>query len=138
MRRIVALLEVLHRFERHEDAADWHRQKGIRLPVNCLVSGNRPLPLDQTSGLRARDRRRFQAARGPKVAVRNWDAAYKVRAEKCGVLLVCQPLFLELQFPPLVTRDEILRIFGRIPGTQTPPRITAHEFSALSRLVQAR
>lgn len=134
VRHLVALLEVIYRFEDHADAAEWYRRKDVRLPRNCLVRGNPPLPLDQTNGLRARDRCRFEISRGPKVAVRNWDAAYWKRAAQCGVFLACKPLFRELQAPPLITHEQMVHIFGRVPGTQTPPRITRREFTALERL----
>src|SRR5260370_35243780 len=47
--RLVAILEVLKRFESHADAADWYSSQGIALPRNCMVEGNPPLAIEMTA-----------------------------------------------------------------------------------------
>jgi hypothetical protein len=130
--------EVIHRFDSHEEAAAWHSKQPLPLPANCIVPGNKALPYDATSGLRAADQRRFHLEVGPEVAVQHWDAEYARRAGECGVFLVCQPLFCELNSPPILNADCMRRIFKRIPGTQNPPRISAEEYAALEAIARQR
>src|SRR2546421_5308272 len=47
--RLVAILEILKRFESHADAARWYSSRGIALPRNCLVEGNSPLDIKMTA-----------------------------------------------------------------------------------------
>lgn len=120
--RLVATLRVLKRFESHKDAAGWYKAKDIALPSNCLVKGNRPLPLEKTAG--------------DENSVCDWDALYQLRAKVCGVFLACEPEFLELHKPPMLTSDKMESIFGKIPGTRNPPRISDEQFAKLKWITQ--
>jgi hypothetical protein len=120
--RLVAILDVVKRFESHKDAAEWYRAQGCSLPSNCHVHGNPPLPLEKTSA--------------EIESVSRWDAGYQLRARKCGVFLACKSEFLELRDPPTLTRETMLSVFGRVPNTQNPPRISDEEFSGLLRLAR--
>jgi hypothetical protein len=128
--RYVATLKVVRRFESHEEGADWYVKKGLTLPVNCVVEGNPCLPYDMTIGVTSKN----SASTDELLA--DWDAAYKSRKEECGVFLVCQPEFLNLDDPPIVTREDMLRIFGRIPPTQNPTDIKDTEFEELSAMIE--
>jgi hypothetical protein len=120
--RLVAILKVLKHFESHADAAEWYKSRGVELPSNCLVKSNPPLPLEKTTG----DRNLLS----------QWDAIYQFRTRECGVFLVCEPEFVELYQPPILTEDMMLDIFGRIPGLRNPPKIPAVEFEKLRWIAQ--
>jgi hypothetical protein len=140
--RVVAFLEVIERCESHEDAARWYCDRGLPLPSNCLVPGNQPLALDRTS----RGPRSAQCVYPPTCGasdgcgggcdddLRGRDAEYRRRARKWPVFLITQARFLDLVDPPQVTERDLQSIFGGVPGTQTPPKISGHEFSRLFRL----
>jgi hypothetical protein len=106
--RLVAVLRVCERFEKHEEAADWYRGQGLSLPSNCWVPENPPIPYEQT------------VQDSP---WETWDRGYRVRARRFPVFLVTQPLFLELWQPPIVTVEAMKAAFGRVPNTLTPPTI---------------
>ena len=110
--RLTAVLKVVKRFESHEAAARWYRKRGLILPSNCMVNGNPPLEVDMTA-----NRRRYPS-------VKWWDSAYRKRVRQNPVFLATESLFLELQEPPLLTEHMLRQVFGRIPVTRTPPRIT--------------
>ena len=38
--RLTSVLQVLHRFASHEQAASWYRERNLALPSNCMVAGN--------------------------------------------------------------------------------------------------
>ena len=117
--RLVAVLEIAERFETHTDAAGWYRAQGLRLPSNCVVDGNPPLPVPLT----LHHGRLHDDA---------WDAVCIERAAAVGTLLACTPRLLDLHDPPVVTQDDLLAIFGTVPNTRTPPEITD---AALDRLL---
>lgn len=137
-RYLVAVLEVVARFERHEDAATWYASKGLKPPSNCIVPGNAPQGYDRTAGIRAQDRERYRSSEGDEVVLQEWNAAYSTRADICGVFLACRALHLELSSPLEVTEVALTKIFGKIRGTQTPPNITAREIAELRDLVRGR
>lgn len=117
--RLVAVLEVAERFETHADAADWYRAQGFRLPSNCVVVGNPPLPVPLT----LHHGRLHDDA---------WDAVCIERAAAVGTLLACTPHVLDLHDPPVIAHEDLLAIFGTVPNTRTPPEIAD---AALDRLL---
>ena len=132
--RLIAILKVLKRFDSHRDAAEWYITEGIPLPSNCIVDGNPPLPLDKTTG--PIPSTRFGNVTDPVRVIRMWDSGYHRRARECGVFLVCEPQFVELHQPPVLT-DELLReIFGKIPATLNPPQISEGDLARLQELTK--
>ena len=117
--RLTAILRVARRFETHWEAANWYQEQGLSLPSNCIVDGNLPLELEKTGN---RDKHRF---------VRFWDGIYRKRVRDYSMFLVTEPEFLEITDPPIVTDTMLQGIFGRVPVTRTPPRITDEQLVAL-------
>jgi len=122
-RRLVAVLKVLHRFETHRQAANWFQSGGLALPNNCMVPDNPCVPLDRTD------------LHEP--SLREWDIGYLARSRKCGVFLVCDPVALDLYTPPIITDGDLVRVFGRIPGTRNPPSISEAQFDQLSEILHS-
>jgi hypothetical protein len=130
---LVALLTVKHRFDSHAGAADWYAAQGYGVPSNCIVRGNNPQPYDRTNRrLPADVRVRIRVTIDPVRAVRLWNANYVARARKCSVFLACQADFLELWHPRVLSCHDMISIFGRIPVTQNPPKITKDQFEQLA------
>jgi hypothetical protein len=103
--RVVAVLQVITRFESHEDARDWYEQRGLPLPSDCLVGGNDPLPLEYTSE--------------PGRDLDAWDEVYQQRVREHAVFLACKKLHVELHDPGTLTSDAFVDVFGHVPGTRT-------------------
>ncbi len=116
--RLVSVLQVVKRFDNHEDAAEWYRNQGLRLPTNCIIEGNPPVALDRTDGWH----RSLDA----------WDRIYHRKARLCPVFLACRPLFCELNDPPIITEEMMIRSFGHVPATRTPPVVS---LEAIQRLI---
>ena len=119
-RRLTAILKVIKRFKSHRQAAKWYKKKGVELPSNCMVPGNPPLSLDQTS-----NRDKLSSAKG-------WDAVYRKRTRATPIFLACKALYLKLDDPPVVTEAAMQDAFGRIPRTQNPPKITEENYEKLT------
>ena len=121
--RFVAVLEVTRRFETHAEAAGWYRRHRMDPPSNLVVDGNPPLPV----ALTLHHGRLHDDA---------WDAVCIERAAACGTLLVCEPRFLALYDPPVVTEGDLLARFGTVPNTRTPPEITEAQLDGLLALTE--
>jgi hypothetical protein len=122
-RRLVAVLRVRERFASHEEAASWYRASNLPLPSNCLVSGNAPIPFEQT----VQDR----------PDLHRWDLAYHAIARSHPVFLVTDALFRDVEDPPVVTDEMLMDTFGRMPGTQNPPVIARDQGLRLLELAGA-
>jgi hypothetical protein len=131
-RHLVAILRVIKKFQSHEEARTWYVGKRQPLPGNCLVEGNPPKHLDLTNGSPPIEvRRRVRAVDDPQNAVRFWDATYRQRVRKCSIFVVTIVEFLELRTPRQLSDANIRDIFGRIPGTLNPPKITWDQLQRL-------
>ena len=114
--RLVSVLQVVRRFDNHEDAAEWHRDQGLRLPTNCIIEGNPPVALDRTDGWH----RSLDAS----------DRIYHRKARLCPVFLACRPR--ELNDPPIITEEIMIGSFGHAPAPRTPPVVP---LEAVQRLI---
>jgi hypothetical protein len=101
--RLVAVLQVARSFDSHVEAAEWYLRKGLPLPSNCLVEGNTPFGIDHTAR--------------PDENLEEWDARYQARVVQHGKFHLCEPLFLELDEPPVLTTEHMRRALG----TERPP-----------------
>ena len=115
-RRLVAVLDVVERFETHSDAAAWYQSRGFSLPSNCMVPANLPTPYELTSKM---------------FPEREWDAGYAWRARQSGTFLACRPSYVELQAPPVVSDSDLHAVFDRIPGTRNPGKLDRDLVDAL-------
>ncbi len=122
--RLTAMLEVIHRFESHEDAEKWYREQNTVLPSNCMVDGNGPLPMDKTGGISSAELKRRVRGMSDEEAVRIWDLAYKARVRANGVFLICKAVDpIRLDSPPPILEGDWKEWCEGVPGTQNPPRI---------------
>ncbi len=114
--RLTAVLRATHRFENHLAAAQWYRGKGIALPNNLMVPGNDPKPLNE-SHQKNKALKHF----GDALGYQFWCDEYASRAADCGVVIVCEPLFVDLTWDaPDLTDEALVKAFGRLPSTQNP------------------
>ena len=121
-RRLVAMLQVLHKMPNHAAAADWYRREGLDLPMNCVVPGNDALLLSLA----------VPPANFTNYAA--WKAAYRWRAKHYPPFLICRAVGgPELINPPVVPEDA----FGRqFPNTRSPKQVTRREFTKLRQLLK--
>jgi len=52
------------------------------------------------------------------------------------VFLVCEPQFIELHQPPILTEEMMLEIFAEIPATRNPPKISEGQLARLQEIVR--
>lgn len=132
--RLIAVLRVSHRFSDHDEAAGWYARQGCPIPSNCLVDGNPPKAFELTNGNPpANVKRRVAAESDFRVAIRLWDATYRRRVRECPVFLATKVEFLDLTRPPQLREADLVKVFGKVPATLNPPKIT---YDQLKRLVE--
>ncbi len=129
--RLIAVLEVMHLFDSHEDAAAWYTAQGCSLPSNCMVDGNSPEPLVRSHRLHI-DAKRLTDDR----LLRTWDLGYRHRAREFPRFVACQKRHVTLGFDaPVVLDQHLLAAFGRIPGTHNPGKLSQDQFMRFLRSV---
>jgi hypothetical protein len=63
---------------------------------------------------------------------REWELGYQLRARQVPIFLACDPIYIELFEPPLISEQDMTSALGRIPGLQSPPSLTDTEFERLA------
>ena len=128
-RRLVAVLQVLEDLPSHADAERWYRSQNLPLPSNCMVHGNPPKPLEESHRLF-----NASACAGEATTHAEWDRSYRARSMKYRKFVVCKLLWRELGFKArIVLKEDLVAIFGGIPGTQNPGRLERDAVQSLLR-----
>lgn len=127
-RRLTAILRVDRLIEGHQRAAAWYRSLKLPLPGNCIVKSNPPLSVEHSHRMNEhkdiKDDARF---------TKRWDIGYQRRARKYPRFVVCEAIFRCLDWnAPKVQDQDLITVFGKIPGTQNPGALN---IKLLSKLV---
>jgi hypothetical protein len=125
--RLVAILEVVEQFlsaNAHEMAFTWYRERGVSIPKNCMAFGNRGAAFELSS-------QRMDMPKNRRTGEKEWDAEYAQRCFRVPAFNITKAHRLDLIDPPELREDDMVRIFGRVPGTQNPPIITDKQLCLL-------
>ena len=124
--RLISILEVVEIKQSHKEACDYYLKKGIPVSQNIICSKTKPFPLDKTHKIN--DNVRVYSDENE--IIRRWNAGYEIRARRYPEVAITKIWnnVLFLNTPPNIDRNTMTYIFGRIPGTQTPPEITNNEW----------
>lgn len=125
--RLVACLRVVDISRSHEDAAVWYLNKGLVVPNNCMLRDSLPKPYSQTNGRNDG----WLKNQPTHIKLRRWNGEYKSRAAAVPVVAHCVPLFLNIENPPKFSSNDLVEIFNRVPGTQTPAALLCRNISLL-------
>ncbi|WP_426671472.1 hypothetical protein ACPPVU_09560 [Mucilaginibacter sp. McL0603] len=123
-RKLVAILEVERIIEGHRDAADWYIEHDYSLPNNLMVQENKPYPLEQTHKMGGWNNWVDDSG-----SLSGWDNGYIKRSTESSIVAICHIWgnHKYLENPPEMTNEDLDKIFKRIPGTRTPPKLTPEE-----------
>ena len=120
--RLTAVLEVARMHSSHEAAAEWLMSEGLPLPSNCVVAGSGGLDADAC----------IPCSPGTRAAA---EARYRTRAKQYPAYFICDPLWLELESPPIVTDAMLMSALGQVPRVQTPTTWEREKVQSLLRKV---
>lgn len=137
--RLIAVLRVSHRFSDHDEAAGWYARQGCPIPSNCLVDGNPPKAFELTNqNPPAKVKKRVAADPDSSRAIRLWDATYRRRVREWPNFLATKVEFLDLVHPPQLREADLVKVFGEVPGTLNPPKMTHDQLRHLVELATRR
>jgi hypothetical protein len=60
-----------------------------------------------------------------------WNNNYLTKSKKWGDFIITKPIFRELTDPPILTDDDMKKIFGKVPNTRNPNKMTKEHFKEL-------
>jgi hypothetical protein len=70
-------------------------------------------------------------------SMREWETMYQGIVKAHPKFIVARPVFATLRRPAIVYPSDLFRIFGRMPSTQNPGKISSAEYTALLELRRA-
>lgn len=131
-RRLAAILRVTRTLPSHAAGAEWYRARGLALPSNCHVKDNDPQPLDWSHRRNPETRHLPDDER-----LRRWDASYRMRARQFPIFVICRSVLVDTSWQaPIVHDEDLIAVFGRIPGTQNPGKYADRWLDALVAQLQ--
>lgn len=129
--RLVAVLQVKEVFETHKLGANWYYENNLTVPSNCMIENNPPKLFDETAGNyeKVTDIAKFlskpievQTKIGER-RIELWDRNYQDKANKWGVFIVTEPIFVELNDSPIILEQDWINLLGKVPNTRNPNNI---------------
>jgi hypothetical protein len=140
---LVAILQVNKVFKNHKDGFKWYSKKKLPIPSNCLVQNNLPYMFDQTIGnLNSKKLEKRYLLFSPqkqliygRARLKNWDNNYWKISTQWPCFIKTTSIYLNYCDPPQITRNDFNRIFGKIPNTQTPKKISKKQLHDLGKLI---
>ena len=124
--RFIAILEVIYLCHNHFSAANYYHNYNIPVSQNIFCVKTSPFALNMTHGICGFKHGNLSPTR----IINLWDEFYKKLSLSHGQTAITKVWknHLYLVNPAILTKDTMLNIFGRIPGTQNPPKLTNAEW----------
>ena len=139
---LVAILQVEEVYKTHEMGKSGYLDANLSIPSNCMVIENPPNDFDKTAGnferisqlktfLSRTEEQRLEIGRR---LLKSWDENYLQRSINFGCFVKTKPLYLNFDNPTQILYSDFDFIFGKVPNTQTPNKLTEKQFIELAKL----
>jgi len=125
---IIAILKVVFIAKTHKQAGEWYENKDLSLPANIMIKKNKHVALEKTVGI--------EGAVGD--SIEEWDEWYFNRSKECSKVAICKPIYINIENPIGLTKQQYLKIFGKIFGTQNPAYITDEELNKFIKITESK
>jgi len=124
--KLISILEIIDIVPDHNSALTYYTNNKIPVSQNIICNSTTPYPLDYTHGINENNKNNTDANK----VIRRWNAGYIYRAKQYPEVAITKVWnnVLYLNNPPKINHQMMNDIFGRIPGTQNPPKITNDEW----------
>ncbi len=140
---LVAILQVEDVFKTHHEGAIAYHKEGLEMPSNCMVPDNYPLDFDKTAGnfknnsqlntfLSHSEKQKLIIG---KARIKLWNEDYLRNSKTWQCFVKTKPLYLNINDPRQILRSEFIDIFGKLPNTRTPNKITEKQLIDLAKIV---
>ena len=129
----ISILEVLSLQLNHCSAANYYLANNIPIAQNIICNHTAPFTLNMTHGLSGFPNGNLN----PNRIISIWNNSYISRANNFSKVAITRVWkgHLHLNNPPQITRQMMMNIFDRIPGTQNPPKLTDVEWDNFRRIL---
>lgn len=129
----IGILEVIDLAQDHIQAETYYNNKEIKVSQNIICNQTKAFPLDMTHGKSGFNHRSLPSQR----IISIWNCCYVKRANDYPMVAITKVWDgnLNLTDPPEITREMIMNIFKRVPGTQTPPEISDREWIRFQEVI---
>jgi len=124
--KLISILEVIDIVPDHNSALTYYTNNKIPVSQNIICNSTTPFPLDYTHGINENNKNNTDANK----VIKKWNAGYMYRAKQYPEVAITQVWndILHLDNPPIINHQMMKSIFGRIPGTQNPPKLSDAEW----------
>lgn len=131
--KLISILEVIEVVPDHNSALAYYTQNKIPVSQNIMCESTSPFPLDYTHGINENNKNNTDAVR----VIEKWNIGYMYRAKHYLEVAITQVWndVLYLDNPPIINHQMMTSIFGRIPGTQNPPKLSNVEWQNFKTLM---
>jgi hypothetical protein len=131
--KFVGILEVIDIVPDHNSALTYYLNNKITVSQNIMCSNTSPFQLDMTHRICGFNYIGLSSSN----IISKWNAGYNYRANKYRTVAITEvwnnKLFLNS--PPLINHQMMKSIFGRIPGTQNPPKLSDFEWQNFKNIM---
>jgi hypothetical protein len=119
--KLISILEVIQVVPDHKSAYTFYTENNLPISQNIICEKTVPFPLDYTHGQSEHNNSNTDPIR----VIEKWNAGYRFRAKQYPQVAITQIWngILYLDNPPIIDHEMMKSIFGRIPGTQNPPKL---------------
>ncbi len=125
--KLISILEVIDIVPDHNSALTYYTNNNIPISQNVICNSTTPYQLDFTHRISGYK----NLGLTPTKIISKWNAGYNYRAKRYPEVAITKVwndvLFLEN--PPMINHQMMKNIFGRIPGTQNPPKLKNNEWN---------
>lgn len=124
--KLISILEVNSIVPDHNSALSFYIKNKIPVSQNIICNRTSPFPLEYTHGINENNKKKTDAIK----VIKKWNAGYIYRAKHYPEVAISQVWndILHLDNPPIINHQMMKPIFGRIPGTQNPPKLSDMEW----------
>jgi len=131
--KLISILEVIDIVSDHNSALSYYTSRKIPISQNIMCSSTMPFPLEKTHGINENNKNNTDAVK----VINRWNAGYMYRAKKHPEVAITRVWndILFLNNPPVINHQMMFDIFGRIPGTQNPPKLDNKEWSNFRKVM---
>jgi hypothetical protein len=125
--KLISILEVINILPDHNSTLTFYTKHELPISQNIICNKTEPYSLDYTHGITEHNQPNINHAE----VIKKWNLGYMLRARQYPEVAITQIWnnVLYLNNPPIIDHLTMRSIFGRIPSTQTPPRLTEIEWN---------
>jgi hypothetical protein len=140
---LIAILQVEEVYGTHQIGQNEYKKANLPIPSNCMVEGNPPFDFDKTAGnfkTKSQQKTFIKRTEEQKLDIgkrllKSWDEHYLEKSKKWECFVKTRPIYVNIHNPTQILNSDFEYIFGKIPNTRTPNKISKKQLIELAKLV---